>query len=168
MASSKAGAEAKGDGLLSIGEVSERFGIPVSTLRYYDRQGLFPALGRRGGQRRYAPSDLEALRVIECLKASGLGLVQIRRYMEAVEEGPATMAERSQLVHERREELKREMARLGDALAVLDYKCWLYDSILAGEDEEKVRATPPEAMEESVARGWRLVRDEMGRGADGE
>ena len=30
--------------MYSIGQVSEMFGIPVSTLRYYDKEGLFPNL----------------------------------------------------------------------------------------------------------------------------
>ena len=33
----------------SIGQVSKQFGLPVSTLRYYDREGLFPGLERSGG-----------------------------------------------------------------------------------------------------------------------
>lgn len=32
--------------MYTIGQVSERFDLPVSTLRYYDKEGLFPALTR--------------------------------------------------------------------------------------------------------------------------
>ena len=33
--------------MYTIGQVAEMFGLPVSTLRYYDKQGLFPGLGGR-------------------------------------------------------------------------------------------------------------------------
>ena len=58
--------------MYTIGQVSERFDLPVSTLRYYDKEGLFPALTRTSGIRRFGEQELEALRVIECLKRSGL------------------------------------------------------------------------------------------------
>ena len=58
--------------MYTIGQVSEMFDIPVSTLRYYDKEGLFPDMERRSGIRRFGEKQIEALRVIECLKASGL------------------------------------------------------------------------------------------------
>ena len=54
--------------MYTIGQVSERFDLPVSTLRYYDKEGLFPALTRTSGIRRFGEQEIEALRVIECLK----------------------------------------------------------------------------------------------------
>ena len=50
--------------MYTIGQVSERFDLPVSTLRYYDKEGLFPALTRTSGIRRFGEQELEALRVI--------------------------------------------------------------------------------------------------------
>ena len=66
----------------TIGQVSAQFGLPVSTLRYYDRQGLFPHMQRVSGVRKFGEQELEALRVIECLKKSGLEIKDIRRFME--------------------------------------------------------------------------------------
>ena len=53
--------------MYTIGQVSEQFDLPVSTLRYYDKEGLFPALTRTSGIRRFGEQELEALRVIETL-----------------------------------------------------------------------------------------------------
>ena len=49
--------------MYTIGQVSERFDLPVSTLRYYDKEGLFPNLTRTSGARRFGEQELEALRV---------------------------------------------------------------------------------------------------------
>ncbi|WP_251159096.1 MerR family transcriptional regulator [Caniella muris] len=153
---------------LSIGEVSERFGVPVSTLRYYDRQGLFPGLGRKGGQRRFSREDVETLRMIECLKASGLEIAQIRRFMEAVGEGPSTYGERAALFHGRRDQVAAEMERIRGVLEVLDYKCWYYDELLAGADEAALRALGEEAVPEEHRAGWRRIHEEMAAGGRDE
>ena len=58
--------------MYTIGQVAEMFDLPISTLRYYDKQGLFPHLTREYGIRKFSDNEIEALRVIECLKKSGL------------------------------------------------------------------------------------------------
>ena len=57
--------------MYTIGEVSELTGLPVSTLRYYDREGLFPGLERSSGIRRFSERELEALPVLSALWESG-------------------------------------------------------------------------------------------------
>ena len=56
--------------MYSIGQVAEMFGLPISTLRYYDKQGLFPKMERVSGIRKFSETEIEALQVIECLKKS--------------------------------------------------------------------------------------------------
>ena len=43
--------------MYTIGQVSEQFDLPVSTLRYYDKEGLFPALTRTSGIRRFGEQE---------------------------------------------------------------------------------------------------------------
>lgn len=81
----------------TIGEMSTMFGLPVSTLRYYDQMGLLPEMPRVGGFRRFGPVRLEALRVIECLKGSGLQIKDIKRFMDRCAQGPSTYPERRAL-----------------------------------------------------------------------
>lgn len=68
--------------MYTIGQVSETFDLPVSTLRYYDREGLFPHLERTSGIRQFSSNELEALRVVECLKKSGAEIKDIRQFMQ--------------------------------------------------------------------------------------
>ena len=76
--------------MYTIGQVAEMFDLPVSTLRYYDKQGLFPGLERTSGIRQFGDAELEALRVIECLKKAGMEIKDIRLFMEWCAEGPST------------------------------------------------------------------------------
>lgn len=51
--------------MYTIGQVSEMFHIPVSTLRYYDKEGLFPNLERKGNIRKFSDAELDQLHMIE-------------------------------------------------------------------------------------------------------
>ena len=65
--------------LYTAGEAAKILGIPASTLRYYDKEGLLPELERSsGGMRMFRDSDFASLRLIQCLKKAGLPLKEIR------------------------------------------------------------------------------------------
>ena len=59
--------------MYTIGQVSEMFGLPISTLRYYDKQGLFPGMERISGIRKFSEKEIEALRVLETLRSGNQG-----------------------------------------------------------------------------------------------
>lgn len=63
--------------LLSIGEVVERTGVPHSTLRFYEAQGLVAATRSAGGQRRYPRSALRRIAFIRIAQRVGLSLEDI-------------------------------------------------------------------------------------------
>ncbi|MEV5594541.1 MerR family transcriptional regulator [Streptomyces sp. NPDC052496] len=60
------------DELRSISEVARCFGLPVSTLRYYDALGLLPPAGRRGNVRHYGRRELRRLALIQHLHQGGM------------------------------------------------------------------------------------------------
>ena len=91
--------------MYSIGQVSEMFNIPASTLRYYDKEGLFPAMERSSGIRQFTDNELDALRVINCLKKSGLEIKDIKQFMQWCEEGPSTFKKRLNLFKKQEEKL---------------------------------------------------------------
>ncbi len=80
--------------MYTIGQVSEMFHLPISTLRYYDKEGFFPNLERKGNIRYFSDNELEAIRVIECLKQSGLEIKDIKQFFEWVTEGSSSYAKR--------------------------------------------------------------------------
>ncbi len=132
--------------MVSIGQIAEMFRLPVSTIRYYDKEGLFPGIGRQSGKRMFGEREIETLRVIECLKASGLEIKDIRRFMEWTTEGAATYAQRKQLFEARRKAVEAEMAELQKTLDMLRYKCWYYETAIADGGEERISAMLPDHL----------------------
>lgn len=52
----------------TIGQIANMFGLTISTLRYYDKEGLFGEIERKSTVRKFHEKDIETLRVIQCLK----------------------------------------------------------------------------------------------------
>ncbi len=140
--------------MYTIGQVSEMFGIPVSTLRYYDKEGLFPDMQRKSGIRQFSDNDLEALRVIDCLKKSNLEIKDIKKFMELCSEGPSTYAARLQLIQQQRNEVLAEMERLTGSLDMLTYKVWYYTNAIQDGNEDRVKATSPDEMPEDIRKAY--------------
>ena len=138
----------------TIGQAADMFGLSVSAVRYYDREGLFPSLGRKSGIRKFTQSDIEALRVIECLKKSGLEIKDIRHFMELCSEGSSTYPERLELIKKQKEKVENEIENLERTLDMLSYKCWYYTTAIRDGSEERAKAMTPDLLPEDVRASW--------------
>jgi len=66
----------------SIGELAKETGVPIDTVRYYERNGLLaPAARLASGYRRYGPAEYQRLRFIRRAKALGFSLDDIRQLL---------------------------------------------------------------------------------------
>lgn len=136
--------------MYTIGQVAEMFDLPISTLRYYDKQGLFPQLIRESGIRKFSENEIEALRVIECLKKSGLEIKDIKLFMDWCAEGPATYADRFQLIRNQKERVEAEIKQLHNTLDMLKFKCWYYSKAMEDGNEDTAKASIPDGLPEDI------------------
>ncbi|MGI6169945.1 MAG: MerR family transcriptional regulator [Christensenellales bacterium] len=135
----------------SIGEVAELAGISVSTLRYYDREGLFPNLERsNGGIRRFTENEVEALKIVECLKASGLSIKEIKQFLDWCQEGDSSLQMRRALFYERLAVVKEQMEALQKTMDTIRFKCWYYDTALYAGMEAAAKSLLPKEMPEEI------------------
>ncbi len=130
--------------MYTIGQVAGMFHLPISTLRYYDKEGLFPDLERKGNIRQFSDTDLEAIRVIECLKKSGLEIKDIKQFFKWVSEGSSTYANRKELFERRKAAVEEEINALEKTLAMLKFKCWYYEQAMADGNEDKINEMMPD------------------------
>ncbi len=140
--------------MYTIGQVSKMFGLPISTLRYYDKEGLFPDMERSNGIRRFGQRELEALRVIECLKKSGMEIKDIRQFMEWCAQGSSTYPQRRAMFIRQKESVEAEIARMNRVLDMLSFKCWYYEQAIKDGNEQRLSAMTPEDMPEEIRQAW--------------
>ena len=136
--------------MYSIGQVAEMFGMPISTLRYYDKQGLFPKMERASGIRKFSEQEIEALRVIECLKKAGMEIKDIRQFMDWCSEGSSTYPQRKAMFEERKAHMEAAIARMNRTLDMLKFKCWYYEQAIRDGNEEKLAAMIPDELPKDI------------------
>ena len=146
--------------LCTVSEVSKRTGMSAHTLRYYDREGLLPFVERSAsGMRVFKEKDFAWLQLIECLKASGVPLKEIRQYIDWYQEGNATLAQRRNMFHNRKQVVEEQVKALNKTLDMLTYKCWFYDVALEAGDGDAPKqmdvALIPEAIRAAKQRAFR-------------
>lgn len=111
----------------SIGEISEMLNISISTLRYYDKEGLLPLVNRTTGNIRvFNDADIECLKMIECLKSIGLQLKDIKTFFSWCEEGDSTIDKRYDFFLKQKEKTKQQISLLQKSLNHINYKCEYY------------------------------------------
>ncbi|MFL5831962.1 MAG: MerR family transcriptional regulator [Solirubrobacteraceae bacterium] len=107
---------------LTIADAARASGLSAHALRYYERAGLLEPIDRNAsGHRRYRDQDLDRIRFLTKLRATGMPIREVRRYAELMGEGDGTNAERLALLEEHR---KRVLARLEETAKNLDQIEW--------------------------------------------
>ncbi|MET8264253.1 MerR family transcriptional regulator [Micromonospora arida] len=126
---------------LSIGQIAERTGLSVHTLRFYEQEGLFVSPVRRGpgGRRSYTEDDVDWLTVCIILRASGMPLPALRRYTDLVREGAGNEEERLALLREHHGRVTSQIDRLTQSLDLITFKVGVYEDLL----EQDGRAAGP-------------------------
>lgn len=94
------------------GQVVEKTGFSLDTLRYYERIGLLDGVSRtRGGRRQYGEDDLGWLEILRCLRDTGMPIARMREYAELARDD-TTLAERIALLEEHDREVEERIATL--------------------------------------------------------
>jgi DNA-binding transcriptional MerR regulator len=112
---------------LSIAEVAEASGLSAHTLRYYERAGLLGPVDRTGnGHRRYRETDLERIKFLTKLRATGMPIREVRRYAELMKVGDATNAERLALLEAHRDAVRTRLEATARNLELVEWKIDVY------------------------------------------
>lgn len=145
--------------MYTIGQVSEMFDLPISTLRYYDKEGFFPNLVRKGNIRYFSNNEIEALRLIECLKKSGLGIKEINQFFTWVSQGSASYENRKELFEARKLAVEAEIKNLQKTLSLLEFKCWYYSKAMEDGTEEYIHEMLPDKLPSDIQKLYDASRE---------
>ena len=120
----------------TIKEAAKILNLTPTTLRYYDKEGLLPFIERKeSGYRMFSEGDIMMLRVIECLKKTGMPLKEIRQFALWCTQGDASLQERYEMFLERKKVVEQQMAELQETLDLINHKCLYYETAIAAGTE---------------------------------
>ena len=139
--------------LYTIGDAAAELGMPASTIRFYEKNGLIPNQQcSSDGRRLFDEDDLEWMRFVERLKVSGMPIKEIREYIQLYIEGDSTIEERRRIVYERRAAIDAQLEELKLARDFIDYKCWYYDVARESGTCDTPKNMPYDELPEDIKR----------------
>ncbi len=114
----------------TIKQVSEKTGLSIYTLRYYDKEGLLPLVKRSaGGIRKFSDNDINWLGLICCLKNSGMSIENIKEFMDLCLRGNGTVETRKNILLKHKANILAQMKQLENSLNTINYKIEHYKEI---------------------------------------
>ena len=109
--------------LLTIKEVAIRIGESEHTIRYYCKEGLFPFLVRdKNNVRKFTEEDLESVRIVLCLRDTGMPLAEIKRYITLCARGSSTINERLEIIRKQKENAYKQLQEFQKKIDHLEWK----------------------------------------------
>lgn len=117
---------------LSIAEAAARTGLTTHTLRYYERDGLMLRAVERtaSGHRAYGEGDLVWIRLLTCLRATGMPIREVKVYAELVRSGDGNELVRLELLQAHRARVLLQLAEVTSHLGAIDNKIGVYTATL--------------------------------------
>lgn len=120
----------------SISQAAAMMGTTPSTIRYYDKNGLLPFVKRdQNGRRAFVDNDFNFLKVINCLKKSGVPVKDIAGFINLCMQGDQTLAERYDYLDQEETVIEAKVAELQEQLDFLRFKKWYYKTSLQAGTE---------------------------------
>lgn len=115
------------DETMQISEASSKCGLSSDTIRYYEKSGMLPEVGRGGdGNRRFSQENIEWLTLLYWLRETGMSMAQMRRFTRLAKAGPATVSERRRILMDHSEQLHVRRKMLDRCETVLAVKIASY------------------------------------------
>lgn len=138
----------------TIKQVAGQIGVSEDTIRYYERIELLPRAGRKdNGHRVYRQEDLQTIRLIACLKKTGMPLEEMRPFLAvSLDSDPAEYPELVERIRSHRENIVGQIASLQQVVDFIDFK--LGEGRIrrdCSEDIDEVRAGDPKPKPVSPA-----------------
>jgi DNA-binding transcriptional MerR regulator len=111
----------------TIQEIAQITSLSVHTLRYYERISLIDPVERAtNGHRRYNANSIARVEFLNRLRATGMSISQMQKYIALVRQGDASIVERRQMLEEHRCKVLAQIQELQDNLAVIETKIKRY------------------------------------------
>ncbi len=113
----------------SPGEVADKTGFSLDTLRYYERVGLLHEIDRTaGGRRRFTEFDVGWLLMLRCLRDTGMPIAQMLNFADLTRGSDETVPERLALLQAHDRRIEEQIGRLREHQAQIRKKITIYRS----------------------------------------
>jgi DNA-binding transcriptional MerR regulator len=121
----------------TVKEVADMLDMTTYTVRYYDNSGLIPEVDRTDGNiRMFSDYTINWLRLVHCLRTTGLPIGKIKNYIDMCRKGDSTIPERAELIFQQEKSLRKQIKDLQQQMKILKYKKAYYLNLLKTKEKD--------------------------------
>lgn len=107
----------------TISEVSALLNVKKSTLHYYERTGILEGVAKNdSGHRVYSEETVEFLKLIRCMRHTGMGIADIKNYVKLCQQRDDTIAVRHSIFVQQKQQLERQLEELEEYMHYVEKK----------------------------------------------
>ncbi len=119
---------------MKIQQVAAKTNLSIYTLRYYEQAGLLAPVERAAnGHREYTDDDVYRVVFVTRLRAAGMPIAEIKRYVDLAQRGEGTILERMELLEEHRVAIEQKIEELREHLKSICNKIEHYRDFHRGQ-----------------------------------
>lgn len=120
--------------MYTMKETCEQTGLSYETLKFYCNQGLVPNVKRdKNNRRMFNDKDVAWIQSIQCLKNCGMGIGEMKEYIDLCLEGESTIIKRKEILKIKQDSLREQMKLIQESIDYIDWKQGFYDDVLSGK-----------------------------------
>ncbi len=112
--------------IFTVSQAAEQIGVSIDTLRYYEREGLLETARTESNHRRYSEDDLGWIRILTCLRDTGMPIRKMREFAALVRQDESNIPERVRLLESHREDVLEHIGELQKNLSHVEGKIAYY------------------------------------------
>ncbi len=118
---------------MRISQAASTSGLSIDTIRFYEKLGLLPKIGRGSdGRRDFSAENIEWLVLLSSLRETGMPMEQMRHFAQLYRHGNQTLSERRAVLLDHTAQLEKRRAALDRCAELLAYKLKRYDELAKG------------------------------------
>ena len=126
--------------MYSAKEAAEITGLSTATLRYYEREKLIPQITRTDQKyRQYADTDIEWIKMIQCMRMANIPIRSIKQYVELLIQGGKTLKQRYDMVQGHIKDIENQITNLQNALILTQKKLIFYGELIQEPSYKEIR-----------------------------
>jgi len=120
--------------MYSMKDVCDKFSMPYETLRFYCNEGLIPNVKRdHNNYRSFDERDLAWIEGLQCLRKCGLGIKELKVYLDLAMQGSSTINRRKNMLDQQKVKLLEMKKEIDKSLAYIEQKNQYYADVQSGK-----------------------------------
>lgn len=124
--------------MYSMKDVCKLTGMKYETLKYYCNEGLVPNVKRNDNNYRvFDEKDVTWIESLSCLKRCGMGIAEMKEYVDLCLEGKNSIPERKIILDQKKKSLEEKLQEVQECIEYINSKQQFYDDVLSGKIKYK-------------------------------